>query len=61
MTLAMIQTAPRRPEAAPAFDLYEDMMAIARIEASLAATRRHNAPPVRDFTRLARFLPDYKI
>lgn len=45
----------------PAFDLYEDMMAIARIEATYAQSRRHNAPALRDFTKLARFLPDFKL
>ena len=45
----------------PAFDLYDDMMAIARIEASLTLADRRKAPVIRDFTKLARFLPDYKL
>lgn len=45
----------------PAFDLYSDMMAIARIEASLTLADRRKAPVIRDFTKLARFLPDYKL
>ena len=42
----------------PAFDLYEDMLAIARIEASLAERPK---APVRDFSKLARFLSEGKI
>jgi hypothetical protein len=45
----------------PVFDLFDDMMAIARIEAAITSADRRKAPMVRDFTRLARFLPDYKL
>lgn len=51
---------PTEPRAA-AFDLYDDLMAISSIEASISRTRRHNAPAVKDFTRLARYVPNLKI
>ena len=51
---------PIEPRAA-AFDLYDDLMAISSIEASITLRRRHNAPAVRDFTRLARYVPNLKV
>jgi len=51
---------PTEPRA-DAFDLYDDLMAISSIEASIGLGRRHKAPAVRDFTRLARYVPNLKI
>jgi hypothetical protein len=42
----------------PALDLFEDLRTIARIEASLADRPK---APVRDFSKLARFLPEGKL
>lgn len=39
----------------PDFDLFDALMEIARLDASL--TRRTRAPADRDFSRLARYLP----
>lgn len=46
---------------AAAFDLYDDLMAISRLEASIGLARRHNAPAVKDFSRLARYVPNLKL
>ncbi len=43
----------------PALDLYEDLRTIARIEASLAERPKATTP--RDFSKLARFLPECKL
>ena len=50
------RTAPR-----PAFDLYDDLQAISRIEASLNVTDRRRAPEPRDFSRLAKVIPGLKL
>ncbi|MFN4099925.1 MAG: hypothetical protein ACK4GT_09120 [Pararhodobacter sp.] len=49
-------TAPR-----PAFDIYDDLMAISRIEASITLSDRRRAPEVKDFSRLARAIPGLKL
>ena len=41
----------------PAFDLFEDMMAIARLEAAITNADHRKAPAPRDFTKLARYVP----
>lgn len=38
-------------------DFYTDILTIARIEAALNVADRRKAPEVRDFTRLARYVP----
>ncbi len=47
----------RRPAECPDFDLYEDLLAIARLDASITRPDRRKAVPVRDFARLAGYLP----
>ena len=47
----------RKDTARPAMDLYEDLMAISRIEATMTLADRRKAPKVQDYTRLARHLP----
>lgn len=53
----MTRPAPKRPP----FDLYEDLMAIARIEATITLSDRRKAPEIRDFSRLARHVPGLKL
>jgi hypothetical protein len=50
---------PVEPRAS--FDLYDDLMAISRLDATIGMSRRHNAPPVKDFSRLAKFVPGLKL
>lgn len=38
-------------------DFYEDLIAIARIEALFAPTTRHRVAMAADFSKLARFVP----
>ncbi len=50
-----------RPTASrPAFDLYDDLLAISRIEASITLADRRKTPVVHDYTRLARYVPGLK-
>ncbi|MCB1391542.1 MAG: hypothetical protein KDK12_20755 [Rhodobacteraceae bacterium] len=43
------------------FDLYDDLMVISRLEASIGASRRRNVPTGKDFSRLAQFVPGLKL
>jgi len=51
----------RRSTPRPAFDLYEDLLAISRIEASITLADRRRIPEVQDYTRLARAIPGLKL
>ncbi|WP_168192128.1 hypothetical protein [Pararhodobacter marinus] len=52
----------RNPTTRPALDIYDDLMAISRIEASMAVKERRNrAQAPRDFSRLGRYLPGIKL
>ena len=43
------------------FDLFEDMMTIARLEAAITMADHRKAPAPRDFTRLARYVPGLRV
>ncbi|MBN8293867.1 hypothetical protein JI664_17990 [Rhodobacter sp. NTK016B] len=45
----------------PALDIYDDLMAISRIEASMAVKTRRKAQPAKDFSRLGAYLPGIKL
>ncbi|MCW1933320.1 hypothetical protein [Pararhodobacter zhoushanensis] len=51
----------RQDTARPALDLYDDLMAITRIEATITLGDRRKAPKVQDYSRLARHLPGIKL
>ncbi|WP_417628060.1 hypothetical protein [Pararhodobacter aggregans] len=51
----------RIPAPRASFDLYDDLMAISRLDATISASRRHNAPAVKDFNLLAKFVPGLKV
>ncbi|MCA2010696.1 hypothetical protein [Pararhodobacter sp. CCB-MM2] len=43
------------------FDLYDDLMAISRIETSMNSTTRRKTREISDYSRLQRFIPNLKV